>query len=144
MQHGFIFLSWWCSSCIYSSAAVSKARHLPISAASFLVSKSRPPLLGQWRAGWEFSFGSNPVTASISKAKQVTEQILEPDWISTQPCSDPCSVRTDARVSSMSQIRVTSTSKHQLGKTETCQLSRGFPAELRAGQLFSHLTEHTG
>lgn len=81
----------------------------------------------------------------FSVAKQVILHILKPDCIFTQPVLTFALSRTDAWVSSVAQIRITSTSKHQFWKTEMCQLSKeSLPVMLLAGQLLSYLTEYIG
>lgn len=91
---------------------------------------------------WDFNSGQTLVRASIfcgkagdwtnSKARLYFHTTLF--WL--------CSIGIDVWVSSRSQIRITSTIKHQFWKTETCQLCR-FSLQC-CWQASCYLTEYTG
>lgn len=79
-------------------------------------------------------------------AKQVISHILKPDCILIQPVLTSALSRIDARVSSASQIRITSTIRHQFRETGIRQLRKdSLPVMLLAGQLLlSYLMEYIG
>lgn len=117
--------------------------NLPVTVASFLFSKviKTTPASGT-EGGLGVLMGIKPSwEPPSSAAKQVVFTHSKARF-----CSSTRPVLTSARVSSASQIRITSTIKHQFWETGICQLREdSLPVMLSAGQLLlTYLTGYIG
>lgn len=134
------------SSATTRTLLVSKAvQSLCITVVSFLFKNVIKTIICLITRGWVWGFNSDQtlVRASIFCGKAGDFTLLKWDWMFSKPVLTFALARTDALVRSVSQIRITSTIKHQFWKTEMCQLSKeSLPVMLLAGRLLSYLTEY--